>query len=59
MAESQHTISTLVETQSIELQDARVQKHSPSSELSNEPIKLDIEHAAVEDDPRLWSSPKK
>ncbi|OAX35928.1 MFS general substrate transporter, partial [Rhizopogon vinicolor AM-OR11-026] len=59
MTESQHTILTLAEIQSVELQDAHLQKHSPSSELSNEPIKLDIEHAAVEDDPRLWSNARK
>lgn len=35
------------------------QMHSPSSTLSNEPIKLDIEHAVVEDDPRMWSNTKK
>lgn len=35
------------------------QTHSPSSTLSNEPTKLDIEHAVVEDDPRIWSNTKK
>ncbi|KAG2066210.1 MFS general substrate transporter, partial [Suillus decipiens] len=35
------------------------QMPSPSSMLSNEPIKLDIEHAVVEDDPRIWSDTKK
>lgn len=35
------------------------QTHSPSSTLSNEPIKFDIEHAVVEDDPRIWSNTKK
>ncbi|KAG1795336.1 MFS general substrate transporter [Suillus plorans] len=35
------------------------QLHSPSSILSDEPTKLDIEHAVVEDDPRLWSNTKK
>ncbi|KAG1815121.1 MFS general substrate transporter [Suillus subaureus] len=34
--------------------------HSPTgSALSNEPIKLDIEHTVVEDDPRIWSNTKK
>ncbi|KAG2351278.1 hypothetical protein BDR07DRAFT_1320497 [Suillus spraguei] len=32
---------------------------SPSLVLSSEPIKLDIEHAVVEDDPRIWSDTKK
>lgn len=59
MAESQNTTLTPAEAQNIEFQDAHVQKHSPSSKLSNEPIILDIEHAVVEDDPRIWSNTRK
>jgi hypothetical protein len=50
---------TPAEVQNVELHDIHVQKGSPSSELSNEPIKLDIEHAEVEDDPRKWSNTRK
>lgn len=40
-------------------EDTDTQTHVSSSKLSNEPIKLDIEHAVVEDDPRIWSNTKK
>ncbi|KAG0699911.1 vacuolar DHA amino acid exporter [Suillus ampliporus] len=58
MAESQSTTLTLTEVRNVEFR-TDTQTHSPSSKLSNEPIKLDIEHAVVEDDPRLWSNTKK
>jgi hypothetical protein len=59
MAESQSTTLSPTEVQSVELQDIDAQTHVSSSKLSNEPIKLDIEHAVVEDDPRIWSNAKK
>jgi hypothetical protein len=59
MAESQSsTILSPIEVQNVE-SHTDPQMHSPSSTLSNEPIKLDIEHAVVEDDPRIWSNTKK
>lgn len=45
--------------QSVEFQDTDTQTHVSSSKMSNEPIKLDIEHEVVEDDPRMWSNAKK
>jgi myo-inositol-hexaphosphate 3-phosphohydrolase len=59
MAESQTTTLTSVEVQNVESHDAHAQKHSLSSELPNEPVILDIEHAVVEDDPRIWSHARK
>ncbi|KAG1900320.1 MFS general substrate transporter [Suillus fuscotomentosus] len=58
MAESQSTSLSPIEVQDVEFH-TDTQPYSPSSILSNEPIKLDIEHAVVEDDPRLWSNTKK
>ncbi|KAG1859146.1 MFS general substrate transporter [Suillus tomentosus] len=58
MAESQSTSLSPIEVRDVEFH-TDTQLHSPSSILSNEPIKLDIEHAVVEDDPRLWSNTKK
>ncbi|KAG0702538.1 vacuolar DHA amino acid exporter [Suillus ampliporus] len=49
----------MAESQSTNLPPTDTQTHSPSSELSNELIKLDIEHAVVEDNPRIWSNAKK
>ncbi|KAG1908747.1 vacuolar DHA amino acid exporter [Suillus fuscotomentosus] len=40
-------------------QDTNTQTHVLSPKSSNEAIKLDIEHAVVEDDPRIWSDTKK
>ncbi|KAG1865633.1 MFS general substrate transporter [Suillus tomentosus] len=40
-------------------QDTNTQTHLSSPKSSNEPIKLDIEHAVVENDPRIWSDTKK
>ncbi|KAG2090388.1 MFS general substrate transporter [Suillus discolor] len=40
-------------------QDTNTQTHVSSPNPSSEPIKLDIEHAVVEDDPRIWSDTKK
>ncbi|KAG2351531.1 vacuolar DHA amino acid exporter [Suillus spraguei] len=58
MAESQGTNLSPTEVRNVEfLTDA--QAHSPSSASSNEPIKLDIEHTVVEDDPRIWSHTKR
>ncbi|KAG1900636.1 MFS general substrate transporter [Suillus fuscotomentosus] len=58
MTESRSTNLSPIEVQDVEFHiDA--QSHSPSSILPNEPIKLDIEHAVVEDDPRIWSNTKK
>ncbi|KAG1879248.1 hypothetical protein F4604DRAFT_1753881 [Suillus subluteus] len=59
MAESQSTTLSPTEVQSVELQDTDTQTHVSSSKSSNEPIKLDIEHAVVENDPRIWSNAKK
>jgi hypothetical protein len=59
MAESQNTTLTPTEVQNIGFQGVHAQKNSTSSELSNEPIILDIEHAVVEDDPRIWSDARK
>ncbi|KAG1751031.1 vacuolar DHA amino acid exporter [Suillus lakei] len=59
MAESQSTTLSPMEVQSVEFHDTDTQTHVSSSKLSNEPIKLDIEHAVVEDDPRIWSNTKK
>ena len=47
------------EVQNVGVHDNHVQIHSPSSESSNVAIKLDIEHAEVADDPRLWSDARK
>ncbi|KAG1815133.1 MFS general substrate transporter [Suillus subaureus] len=58
MAESQSTNLSLSGVRNVEFH-TDIQTHSPSSTLSNEPIKLDIEHAVVEDDPRIWSNAKK
>ncbi|KAG1859148.1 vacuolar DHA amino acid exporter [Suillus tomentosus] len=58
MSESRSTDLSPIEVLSVE-SHTDTQLHSPSSILSNEPIKLDIEHAVVEDDPRLWSNTKK
>jgi hypothetical protein len=59
MADSQITTLTPAEVQNVEFQDTHAQIPSPSSELSNELLKLDIEHAVVEDDPRIWSHARK
>lgn len=59
MAESQSATLSPTEVQSVELQDTDAQTHVSSSKSSKEPIKLDIEHAVVEDDPRIWSNVKK
>ncbi|KAG2742436.1 MFS general substrate transporter [Suillus brevipes Sb2] len=58
MAESQSTNLSPIEVRNVEFH-TDPQTHSPTSTLSNEPIKLDIEHAVVEDDPRIWSNTKK
>ncbi|OAX40731.1 vacuolar DHA amino acid exporter [Rhizopogon vinicolor AM-OR11-026] len=59
MAQSQTTTLTPIEVPDVESPGAHAQKHSPSSELSNEPIILDIEHTLVENDPRIWSDARK
>jgi hypothetical protein len=59
MAESHITTLAPAEVQNVEFQDNHAQIHSPSSELSHEPLKLDIEHAVVEDDPRVWTDTRK
>jgi len=59
MAQSQTTALTPIEVPDVESPGAHAQKHSPSSELSNEPIILDIEHTLVENDPRIWSDARK
>ncbi|KAJ8597215.1 vacuolar DHA amino acid exporter [Rhizopogon salebrosus TDB-379] len=59
MADSQITTLTPAEVQNVEFQDTHAQIPSPSSELSNELLKLNIEHAVVEDDPRIWSHARK
>ncbi|KAG1729679.1 MFS general substrate transporter [Suillus lakei] len=58
MAESRSTNLSPIEVQNVDFH-TETQTHSPSSILSKEPIKLDIEHTAVEDDPRMWSNTKK
>ncbi|KAG2352994.1 MFS general substrate transporter [Suillus spraguei] len=58
MAESQSTNLSPIEVRKTEFY-TDTQMSSPSSVLSSEPIKLDIEHAVVEDDPRIWSDTKK
>ncbi|KAG1803465.1 MFS general substrate transporter [Suillus subaureus] len=58
MAESQSTNLSPIGVRDVEFH-TDTQTHSPSSILSNEPIKLDIEHAMVKDDPRIWSNTKK
>ncbi|KAG1790586.1 MFS general substrate transporter [Suillus plorans] len=58
MAETRSTNLSPIEVQDVEFH-TDTQPHSPSSILPNEPIKLDIEHAVVEDDPRIWSNTKK
>lgn len=47
------------DVQSMEFQDTDTQTHVSSSKMSSEPINLDIEHAIVGDDPRIWSNAKK
>lgn len=47
------------DVQSMEFQETDTQTHLFSPKMSNEPIKLDIEHAIVGDDPRIWSNAKK
>ncbi|KAG1821347.1 major facilitator superfamily domain-containing protein [Suillus variegatus] len=59
MIESQSTTLSSTEVQSVEFRETNIQTHVSSSTLANEPIKLDIEHAVVEDDPRMWSNAKK
>ncbi|KAG1898226.1 major facilitator superfamily domain-containing protein [Suillus fuscotomentosus] len=59
MIESQSTTLSSTELQSVEFRETNIQTHVSSSTLANEPIKLDIEHAVVEDDPRMWSNAKK
>ncbi|KAG1797872.1 major facilitator superfamily domain-containing protein [Suillus plorans] len=59
MIESQSTTLSSTEVQSVEFREIDIQTHVSSSTLANEPIKLDIEHAVVEDDPRIWSNAKK
>ncbi|KAG1836290.1 MFS general substrate transporter [Suillus subalutaceus] len=58
MAESQSTNLSPIEVRNVKFH-TNTQTHSPSSILSNKPIKLDIEHAVVDDDPRTWSNTKK
>ncbi|KAG2144555.1 vacuolar DHA amino acid exporter [Suillus clintonianus] len=58
MAASQSTNLSPIEVRNVELH-TDTQTHSPSSTLSNGPVKLDIEHTLVDDDPRLWSNTKK
>ncbi|KAG1742537.1 MFS general substrate transporter [Suillus lakei] len=58
MAESRSTNLSPIEVRNVDFH-TDTQTHSPSSILSNEPIKLDIEHTVVEDDPRIWSNTKK
>ncbi|KAG1887567.1 MFS general substrate transporter [Suillus subluteus] len=58
MAESQSTNLSPIEVRNVEFH-TDTQTRSPSSILSNEPIKLDMEHAVVENDPRIWSNTKK
>ncbi|KAG2145187.1 MFS general substrate transporter [Suillus clintonianus] len=58
MAVSQSTNLSPIEVRNVEFH-TDTQTHSPSSTLSNGPVKLDIEHTLVEDDPRLWSNTKK
>ncbi|KAG0704816.1 vacuolar DHA amino acid exporter [Suillus ampliporus] len=43
----------------MEFQDANDTHTHSSSKPSNDPVKLDIEHAVVEDDPQMWSNTKK
>ncbi|KAG2127146.1 MFS general substrate transporter [Suillus bovinus] len=43
----------------MDFHDTDTQTHVSSPKSLNEPIKLDIEHAVVEDDPRIWSNIKK
>lgn len=59
MAESQRSTLSPTDVQSMEFQETDTQTHVFSSKMSNEPIKLDIEHAIVGDDPRIWSNAKK
>ncbi|KAG1873278.1 MFS general substrate transporter [Suillus tomentosus] len=59
MIESQSTTLSSTEVQSVEFRETNIQTHVSSSTLANEPTKLDIEHAVVEDDPRMWSNAKK
>ncbi|OJA19484.1 hypothetical protein AZE42_13298 [Rhizopogon vesiculosus] len=59
MAQSQTTTLTPIEVPDVESPSTHAQKHTPSSKLSNEPIILDIEHTAVENDPRIWSDARK
>lgn len=58
MTESQNPKLSPIEVRNVEFHPD-TQTHSPSSSLSDELIKLDIEHAVVEDDPRIWSYTKK
>ncbi|KAG1884448.1 MFS general substrate transporter [Suillus subluteus] len=58
MTESQSTNLSPIEVRDVEFH-TNTQTHSPSSILSNKPIKLDIEHAVVDDDPRTWLNTKK
>ncbi|KAG1731690.1 MFS general substrate transporter [Suillus lakei] len=58
MAESRSTNLSPIEARNVDFH-TDTQTHSPSSILSNEPIKLDIEHTVVEDDPRIWSDTRK
>ncbi|KAG2120071.1 MFS general substrate transporter [Suillus cothurnatus] len=58
MSESQITNLSPIEVRNVEFH-TDTQTHSPSSTLSNKPVKVDIEHAVVEDDPRIWSGTKK
>ncbi|KAG2064490.1 MFS general substrate transporter [Suillus decipiens] len=55
-----HSTTTLSPTvaQSVE-QHTDTETRVSSPKLSNEPIVFDIEHAVVEDDPRIWSNTKK
>lgn len=59
MAEIQRTALSPTDVQSVEFQDTDTQTHVSSSKMSSDPIKLDIEHEVVEDDPRMWSNAKK
>ncbi|KAJ8597216.1 MFS general substrate transporter [Rhizopogon salebrosus TDB-379] len=59
MAENHITTLAPAEVQNVDFQDTHPQIHSASSELSHEPLRLDIEHAVVEDDPRVWTDTRK
>ncbi|KAG0704803.1 vacuolar DHA amino acid exporter [Suillus ampliporus] len=60
MAESQSTTLTPTDVQNMEFQDANdTHMHSSSLKSTNDSLEVDIEHAVVHDDPRIWSNTKK